>query len=40
MKNRIVLEETNLKMSISAKNRLKREGKRSHFEGKNIQKSR
>lgn len=34
MKNRIVLEETKLKMSISAKNRLKREGKRSHFEGK------
>ena len=34
MKNRIVREETKLKMSISAKNRLKREGKLSHFERK------
>jgi hypothetical protein len=34
IKNRVISEETKLKLSLSAKNRLKQEGKRSHFEGK------
>ena len=34
MRNRKILEETRLKMSQSAKLRLEREGKLSHFEGK------
>jgi group I intron endonuclease len=34
MKNRVVLSETKTKMSLSAKKRLKREGKLSPFEGK------
>lgn len=34
LKNRVISSETRLKMSLSAKARLKREGKSSHFEGK------
>jgi hypothetical protein len=34
MKDRIISDESKLKRSISAKNRLKREGKLSPFEGK------
>lgn len=34
MRDRVLSEETKTKMSLSAKERLKREGKLSHFEGK------